>query len=53
LSRTASPEAQGRAHRNTKRTWSDRRLAAKLDELLGPVDEDEDAPPEAQKVRRT
>jgi len=43
LSRTASPEQQARAHRNTKRHWRDKRLTAKLDELLGRVDED-DAP---------
>lgn len=36
-----SPEARARARRNTKKHWDGRRLAAKLDELLGSVDEDE------------
>jgi hypothetical protein len=45
--RRASPESQQRAHRNTKRHWKDRRLAAKLDELLGNADAD--YPQEAEK----
>jgi hypothetical protein len=40
--RRASTESQQRAHRNTKRHWSDRRLAAKLDDLLGSADDVEE-----------
>jgi hypothetical protein len=39
-SRRASAAAQDRAHRATRRTLRDRRLAAKLDDLLGTVDDE-------------
>jgi hypothetical protein len=42
LEHRRATEAQAeRAHRNTRRHHRDRRLAAKLDELLGPVDAEE------------
>lgn len=37
--RRASDEQLERAHRQTKRHHADRRLAAKLDDLLGAVDD--------------
>jgi hypothetical protein len=40
-SRRATPGAQVRAHRNTRKHWADRRLAAKLDDLLGPIEDEE------------
>lgn len=43
--RRATEAQLDRAHRATKRTFRERRVAAKLDEVLGSVDaEDEEAP---------
>lgn len=41
-SRRATSDQVARAHRHARRTYSDRRLASKLDDLLGPVDEEDD-----------
>jgi hypothetical protein len=43
--RRATDQMLDRAHQATRRTFRDRKLAAKLDQLLGSVDdEDEEAP---------
>jgi hypothetical protein len=39
-SRPAPPATLERAHRASKRTWEGRKLAKKLDELLGTVDQE-------------
>ena len=41
-SRLATPTNLERAHEGTRRHHRDKRLARKLDELLGPVDADDD-----------
>lgn len=40
--RTARPDQTERAHKNTRRFHERRRAAAKLDEVLGPVEEEPD-----------
>lgn len=41
-SRRATSDQVARAHRHAQRTYSDRRLAAKLDDLLGPIEEEDE-----------
>jgi len=39
-SRPVPPATRERAHKASKRTWEGRKLAKKLDDLLGPIDAD-------------